>query len=110
MRVEAIGSVGSFYPVSPPQRVRKKKKVEAPRKGEFLQLLMEMTEKRKEEEAQWRELHKPIILSRDEFVKEKLEMLNVSQKKFDYLLMCKSMRQNNMQPPCSPKIRRRCYT
>ena len=63
MRIEAINSVVSVYPISPPQKVRKKKKVEAPvKKGEFQQLLMAMIEKRNEEEALWRESQKPIII------------------------------------------------
>ena len=66
MRIEAINSVVSVYPISPPQKVRKKKKVESPaKKGEFQRLLMAMIEKRNEEEALWRESQKPIIISRE---------------------------------------------
>lgn len=89
MRIEAINSVVSVYPISPPQKVRKKKKVEAPvKEGEFQRLLMAMIEKRNEEEALWRESQKPIIISREKFVKEQLEMLKIQQNKLDYMIMC----------------------
>ena len=89
MRIEAINSVVSVYPISPPQKVRKKKKVEDPaKKGEFQRLLMAMIEKRNKEEALWRESQKPIIISREKFVKEQLEMLKIQQNRLDYMIMC----------------------
>ena len=89
MRIEAINSVVSVYPISPPQKVRKKKKVEASaKKGEFQRLFMAMIEKRNEEEALWRESQKPIIISREEFVKEQLEMLKIQQNRLNYMIMC----------------------
>jgi hypothetical protein len=49
---------------------------------------MAMIEKRNEEEALWRESQKPIIISREEFVKEQLEMLKIQQNRLNYMIMC----------------------
>ena len=86
MRVEPIGAFLPAYPVYQPQSVRKKRKVEKSLKNREIQrLLMEAFER--EEAAARQPVPKPVELSPEEILAERLKQLNIQENYIQYMLM-----------------------
>ncbi|MBO4705488.1 MAG: hypothetical protein J5647_07115 [Spirochaetaceae bacterium] len=86
MRIEPIGAFFPVYPVYQPHPIRKRRKVEKPAKnGLFQQMLMEAFER--EEAAARRPVPKPVELSPEEILAERLKQLNIQENYIKYMLM-----------------------
>ena len=93
MRVEPIGAFFPFYPVYQPQSVRKKRKVEKSLKSSEIQrLLMEAI--KNEEAATRRPVPKPVELSPEEILAERLKQLNIQENYIKYMLMARIITYN----------------
>lgn len=83
MRIEPIGAFLPAYPVYQPQPVRKKRKVE--KRDEIQQMLMEAI--KNEEAATRRPVPKPVELSPEEILAERLKQLNIQENYIKYMLI-----------------------
>ena len=83
MRIEPIGAFLPVYPVYQPQPVRKKRKVE--KRDEIQQMLIEAI--KNEEAATRRPVPKPVELSPEEILAERLKQLNIQENYIRYMLM-----------------------
>ena len=83
MRIEPIGAFLPVYPVYQPQPVRKKRKVE--KRDEIQQMLMEAI--KNEEAAARQPVPKPVELSPEEILAERLKQLNIQENYIRYMLM-----------------------
>ena len=93
MRIEPIGAFFPVYPVYQPHPIRKRRKVEKPaKKGLFQQMLMEAI-KNEEAEAR-RPVPKPVELSPEEILAERLKQLNIQENYIKYMLMARIITYN----------------
>lgn len=86
MRIEPIGAFLPVYPVYQPQPVRKKRKVEKSLKSSEIQRLL-MEEIEREEAAARRPVPKPVELSPEEILAERLKQLNIQENYIKYMLI-----------------------